>query len=267
MEIKGIDVSSYNPVTDYSAVADSGIKAAILRITRFGNRIDPSFEKNYTGFRNHNIKIGVYKYSYALNETQAQEEAKKVLEVLNNRPLDFPVFYDLEWSRQRALGSSAITRIVKAFRRVILDAGYFFGIYCNTNWYYHVLDTKSLPYDYWLAAYPYNDRGTIVESLRPPVGIGWQYSSKGHIPGISGNVDLDIFYKTYPERPATENCDHEHIPDPCTPPEYITYTIQPGDTLTSIAKKYHTTVKELVALNHIKNPDLINSGHTLKIPK
>lgn len=254
MEIKGIDVSSYNPVTDYSAVADSGIRTAILRIAQSGNRIDPSFEKNYKGFRSRNISVGVYKYSYALNAAQAREEAQRVLEILNNRPLEYPVFYDMEWSRQRTLGASAITKIIKAFRKVIVDGGYLFGIYCNTNWYYHVLDTKSLPYDYWLAAYPYNDRGVLVESLRPPVGIGWQYSSKGRVPGISGNVDLDVFYKNYSQ-------------DPAPAPDYLTYTIQAGDTLTSIAKKYNTTVKLLTALNNISDPDLIYAGSTLKIPR
>lgn len=194
MEIKGIDVSSYNPVTDYSAVADSGIQTAILRITQRGNKADPSFEKNFAGFRQNNIQLGVYKYSYALTVKQAEKEAEKVLEVLNKRPLDYPVFYDMEWSEQRSLGSAAITKIIKAFRQIIIDAGYSFGIYCNTNWYYHVLDTDSLPYDYWLAAYPFHDTGVIVESLRPPVGIGWQYSSKGKVPGITGNVDLDLFY-------------------------------------------------------------------------
>ena len=205
MDRKGIDVSAYNPVSDYSAVAKSGVKIAILRITEIGNKLDPSFEKNYKGFRAQGIKVGVYKYSYALNAAQAKEEAEKVLAVLKKRKLEFPVFYDLEWSRQRALGSAAITRIAKAFRQVIVDGGYLFGIYCNTDWYYHVLDTKSLPYDYWLAAYPYNDRGVIVESLRPPVGIGWQYSSKGKVPGIPGNTDMNVFYKEYPTRPKDDS--------------------------------------------------------------
>lgn len=266
MEIKAIDLSSYNPVTSYSAIADSGIKASILRISQSENKADPSFEKNYKGLRYYGIRVGVYKYSYALNEAQAREEAEKVLEILNKRPLDFPVFYDLEWSRQRALGSAAITRIVKAFRRVVLDGGYLFGIYCNTDWYYHVLDTKSLPYDYWLAAYPYNDRGTLVESLRPPAGIGWQYSSKGRVPGISGNVDLDVFYKTYPVRPASSESSCPEHDDP-KPSDYFLYTIQSGDTLTSIARRYNTTVQKLTELNHISDPDLIYAGTTLKIPR
>lgn len=200
MDIKGIDVSAYNGAIDYKRVSADKIKIAILRITERGNVIDPTFENNYKGFRSSGVKVGVYKYSYALNTSQAQKEAEKVLEVLKGRKLDFPVFYDVEWSEQRQLPKEVITRIIKAFREKIVKAGYLFGIYCNTDWYYHVLDTKSLPYDYWLAAYPYNDRGVIVESLRPSVGIGWQYSAKGKVAGINGYVDLDVFYKDFSDK-------------------------------------------------------------------
>ena len=195
MELRGIDVSAYNTVTNYQEVAEEGIRVAILRITEKGNAVDPTFERNDKGFREAGIKTGVYKYSYALNVSQAQEEARKVLGVLKGRTLDFPVFYDMEWSQQRILSKGELTDIVKAFREVIVEGGYSLGIYCNLDWYRNVLDTKALPYDYWLAAYPYNDRGVIVESLRPSVGVGWQYSSKGQIRGISGYVDLDVFYK------------------------------------------------------------------------
>ena len=200
MDIKGIDVSAYNGAIDYKRVSADKIKIAILRITERGNVIDPTFENNYKGFRSSGVKVGVYKYSYALNTSQAQKEAEKVLEVLKGRKLDFPVFYDVEWSEQRQLPKEEITRIIKAFREKIVKAGYLFGIYCNTEWYYHVLDTKNLPYDYWLAAYPYNDRGVIVESLRPSVGIGWQYSAKGKVAGINGYVDLDVFYKDFSDK-------------------------------------------------------------------
>ena len=195
MELRGIDVSAYNTVTNYQEVAKEGIRVAILRITEKGHAVDPTFERNDKGFREAGIKTGVYKYSYALNVSQAQEEARKVLGVLKGRTLDFPVFYDMEWSQQRILSKGELTDIVKAFREVIVEGGYSFGIYCNLDWYRNVLDTKALPYDYWLAAYPYNDRGVIVESLRPSVGIGWQYSSKGRLKGITGDVDMDVFYK------------------------------------------------------------------------
>lgn len=92
MELRGIDVSAYNTVTNYQEVAKEGIRVAILRITEGGNAVDPTFERNDKGFREAGIKTGVYKYSYALNASQAQEEARKVLGVLKGRTLDFPVF-------------------------------------------------------------------------------------------------------------------------------------------------------------------------------
>ena len=79
MELRGIDVSAYNTVTNYQEVAEEGIRVAILRITEKGNAVDPTFERNDKGFREAGIKTGVYKYSYALNVSQAQEEARKVL--------------------------------------------------------------------------------------------------------------------------------------------------------------------------------------------
>lgn len=150
------------------------------------------------------MKVGVYKFSYALSPAQATAEAQAVLRALGGRKLDYPVFYDLEWEQQRALSKSALNAIVYEFRRNIVEAGYRFGIYCNTDWYKNVLDVAALPYDYWIAAYPYQDTGVIVESLRPAFGMGWQYSSKGRVPGIAGDVDLDVFYKDYGESEPTE---------------------------------------------------------------
>lgn len=212
MEIKGIDVSSYQGKPDWAKVAASGVKFALLRIHQQSG-IDSSFEHNYKGCKSNGILVGGYKYSYALNVAQAEAEADAVLAVLNGRGLDFPVFYDLEWSKQREQCSrTTITKIVKAFLEKVKKAGYKVGIYCNVDWYNNALDTGSLPYDYWLAAYPYNDNGTLQERLRPKYGVGWQYSSKGTVPGISGAVDMDVFYKDYKEaKPMAvrmSNCGH-----------------------------------------------------------
>lgn len=257
MEIKGIDVSAYNTVTDYSAVASYGIRVAIMRITERGNKVDPTFYKNYEGFTQAGLKVGVYKYSYALTIGQAKEEARRVLSTLGGRKLEYPVFYDVEWSDQRSLSKTAMNSIIKAFRQEIVDGGYRFGIYCNMDWYNNVLDVAALPYDYWIAAYPYNDQGQIVESLRPPVGIGWQYSSKGRVPGITGDVDLDVFYKDYS---AGGGEDQEEI-------HTFSYTVKAGDTLTSIAEQYHTTVAKIAEINHIKDVNRIYVGQILQIPE
>lgn len=196
MELKGIDVSSWQGKPDWAKVSNSGTKFAILRIHQKSG-IDESFEHNYKGCKSNGILIGGYKYSYALTSAQAIEEAENVISVLGGRGLDFPVFYDLEWAQQRSLGKQAIENIAVAFLNRIKKAGYKVGIYCNLDWYNNVLSDALKQYDCWIARYPANDNGSVQERLRPTVGVGWQYSSKGKVPGISGNVDMDVFYKDY----------------------------------------------------------------------
>lgn len=196
MEIKGIDVSSYQGNPDWAKVSNSGIKFAILRIHQKSGT-DASFEHNYKGCKSNGILIGGYKYSYALTPAQAIDEAEDVLSVLGGRGLDFPVFYDLEWSQQRSLGKQAIENVAIAFLTRIKKAGYKVGIYCNLDWYNNVLTDALKKYDCWIARYPASDNGSVQERLRPNVGVGWQYSSKGKVSGISGNVDMDVFYTDY----------------------------------------------------------------------
>lgn len=197
MEIKAIDVSSDQGKPDWEKVAKSGVKVAILRVhQRYG--VDSSFEHNYKGCKQNGILAGAYKYSYALTPAQAVEEAENVIEVLNGRGLDFPVFYDLEWKQQRSLGKQAIENIAVSFLTRIKKAGYKVGIYCNMDWYNNYLSDNLKKYDLWLARYANNDNGTIPERLRPSVGIGWQYSESGKVAGISANdVDMDVFYTDY----------------------------------------------------------------------
>ena len=199
MEVKGIDVSSYQGDIDWAKVKASGIKFAILRITQ-KTGIDSCFEKNLTGCKANGIPVGVYKYSYALSASEIKAEAEGVVEALAGRGLDFPVWLDLEWNNQReSLTRDELSAMIKTFRAVIVAAGYKFGIYCNVDWYEHVIPEDCKSYDFWIARYPAADKGEITERLRPSYGVGWQYSSKGTVPGIYGSVDMDVFYKNYKE--------------------------------------------------------------------
>ena len=200
-EYKGIDVSSWQGKPDWTKVKKSGIEFAILRIHQKDGP-DASFEHNYKGCKANAIPIGGYKYSYALTSAQALEEAEDTLRVLAGRGLNFPVFYDLEWNSQRKLGSAAIEKIAETFLNRIKKAGYKVGVYCNMDWYQKVLTEKLRKYDLWIARYPADDNGTIQERLRPDIGVGWQYSSKGKVSGITGNVDMNVFYKNYTEDKA-----------------------------------------------------------------
>lgn len=197
MELRGIDVSAWQRKIDWKKVADYGMDFAMIRITEAGNVIDGYFEANYKGATENKIPVGVYKYSYAMTITEIQSEARKVVSILNGRKLQYPVWLDLEYHNQRTLGAESIHKLADAFRKIVEAAGYKFGIYCNVDWYTNMICSHLKKYDFWIARYPASDNGTVVERLRPDFGVGWQYSSKGKVPGISGNVDMDVFYKDY----------------------------------------------------------------------
>lgn len=199
MEIKGIDVSAWQGKIDWKTVADYGMGFAILRITEAGNVVDSQFENNLAGCNKYNIPVGVYKYSYAMTIAEIQREARKAVSTLNGRRIQFPVFLDLEHNNQRSLGSESIHKMADAFREIVEAAGYKFAIYCNVDWYENVICSHLKKYDFWIARYPANDDGWLQERLRPDFGVGWQYSSKAKIPGISGTVDRNVFYKDYSE--------------------------------------------------------------------
>lgn len=199
MEIKGIDVSAWQGKIDWKTVADYGMGFAILRITEAGNVVDSQFENNLAGCNKYNIPVGVYKYSYAMTIAEIQREARKVVSTLNGRRIQFPVFLDLEYNDQRSFGSESIHKMAEAFREIVEAAGYKFAIYCNVDWYENVICSHLKKYDFWIARYPSNDDGWLQERLRPDFGVGWQYSSKAKIPGISGTVDRNVFYKDYSE--------------------------------------------------------------------
>ena len=197
--VRGIDVSAYQGKPDWAKVKQSGIEFAILRIAN-SKGLDTSFEHNYAGCEANNIAKGVYRYSYAKTTETAAKEAQEVVKILDDRKLEMGVWLDLEWSGMRTLGKNVITAIAKSFIQVIRDAGYSCGIYCNLDWHENVLDTETLNVPFWVARYASADDGTMKEDMRPNVGeSGWQYSSKGHVSGISGNVDLDVWYDVLPQ--------------------------------------------------------------------
>lgn len=196
-EIKGIDVSAHNGKIDWKTVANYGMGFAILRITEQGNIVDSTFEPNYKGCIENQIPVGVYKYSYATTIAQIKDEANVVIKTMNKRKLDYPVFLDIEDKCQENLSDSLMMKMIEAFRAIIVKAGYKFGIYCGYSWYQNQLPEGAKKYDCWVARYPNNDNGTLQERLRPSFGVGWQYSSKAHIPGINTNTDRSVFYKDY----------------------------------------------------------------------
>ena len=97
----GIDVSDYQGDIDWAAVKASGIDFAMIRAgyrgaTRGKLNEDSKFADNYTGAKDAGVKVGIYFFSQATSVTEAEEEAGYVLQLLQNKSVDYPVVFDWE---------------------------------------------------------------------------------------------------------------------------------------------------------------------------
>ena len=194
---KCIDVSSYQSVINWNQVKNGGITLAILRgVTKNGN-MDTTFDTNYQNAKMAGVNIiGVYHFSYALDESTSKKDAENMINKLNGRKLD--IYLDLEWANQGLLGKTNVTSIAKTYVNVCKSHGYTCHIYSNLDWYknkYNASELSALGCKFWIARYPASDNGTVKDSLKPNISeYIWQYSSKGKVPGINGNVDMNIVY-------------------------------------------------------------------------
>ena len=198
--MKIIDISKYQTTVDYQAVKDAGVDGVIIRcgLTYWGAQnmgIDPLFLTHYNGFRAVGMPIGAYYYSAADTVEVAKKEAEFVKTLLAGKQFEFPVYYDVENAqRMGKLSKSALTEIVETFCESLEDAGYFVGVYANTNYFTNKLDHARLSskYTIWLADY----RGANADkTLKRDI---FQYTSKGSVKGIAGNVDVNECYRDFP---------------------------------------------------------------------
>lgn len=193
----GIDVSKWNGEIDWDRVQNAGVEFAIIRAGYRGSVTgslveDPYFKANMRGAAASGLPVGVYFFTQAVNEVEAVEEASAVLQLIREYHLDYPVFIDTEGAggngRADNLNVEVRTRVCEAFCRTIANAGYTAGVYASRNWYNHYLYTNQLDnYCIWLAEY-----------RSVPLYQGyyqmWQYTSKGSVDGIEGNVDMNVSY-------------------------------------------------------------------------
>lgn len=195
MSLTGIDVSSYQGTINWWAVKQNGIDFAILKVIRKDLNPDKKFEENCKNCEAYGMKVqGVYNYSYATTVAKARSDAKRVLAILGNRkPM---VWMDVEDAVMKNLGKNLIS-IINAYGKVITDAGLQFGVYTGESFYKtYIKPYGGVSYPMWIARYGKNN-GKCDVKYQPQVPnmVGWQYTSKGRVGGIVGNVDMNVWYK------------------------------------------------------------------------
>lgn len=188
--VHGIDVSSWQGVIEWNKVKQSEQgKFAMLRAA-YGTEADCRFEENYRAAERARIPIGAYLYTLALDEQQAINEADRLIEQLKGKKFSYPIALDIEESSQAALGAERVSAIIDAFCKRLEGAKYYVSVYSYESFITTLLtDEIKNKYDLWVA-----DIGGV-----PDISYGMlQYSFRGSVDGISGDVDLDYAVKDYP---------------------------------------------------------------------
>ena len=202
--IRGIDVSAYQGEIDWSRVAASGVRFAMMRSGYRGYgwgaiQKDPYFNANMRGALSNGIEVGVYFFSQALTPAEAEEEARLVLDWIRGYDVTYPIVFDWEEqdyndSRTQNCDGNTVTACALAFCKVIEDAGYLPMTYSSPKRVYegdlHLEYLQNYPF--WLANYT---DGLTPTTFRYHYDM-WQYTSHGHVDGIDGRVDLNICFVT-----------------------------------------------------------------------
>lgn len=185
-----IDVSEHQGAIDWEKVMYH-IDGAILRCGYGGDyedQDDEQFKRNADECTRLGIPFGVYLYSYAKSIQGAQYEADHVLRLIKPYKLAYPVYLDLE---QSGTEYGAVER-ANVFGDIIEAAGYWCGIYANLNWWENYLKDGLERFTKWVAQY-----NRVCEYTGSNLDI-WQYTDKGNLLGIKGNVDMNECYRDFP---------------------------------------------------------------------
>ncbi|MBR4017104.1 MAG: glycoside hydrolase family 25 protein [Oscillospiraceae bacterium] len=195
--VRGIDVSEWQGEIDWQQVKDSGVEFAMIRVGWRGSEQgvlaeDTYARANYAGATAAGIKVGAYFFSQAISPEEAIEEANYLLEIIRDWKLDMPVVYDWEFisedSRTGKTDPRTLTDCTKAFCDTVAKAGYDTMVYFNTDHSYNNIYIRELTdYPFWLARYD-----TVLDY---PYKVDmWQYTETGSVPGISTNVDINLYF-------------------------------------------------------------------------
>ncbi len=199
--ILGVDVSVHQGDIDWEMVKESGIDFAMVRLGYRGYgsgkaELDENYKDNIIGARDAGLDVGAYFFSQAVTAEEAVEEAELVIDCLEGLDVNYPVVFDWEIiygddARTDNVSVDVLTDCCVAFCETIKNAGYTPMIYQNKRTSIFKLDLNRLnDYDFWLAEYNHEPSYYYDFDM-------WQYTSEGRVPGIKGEVDLNISFKDY----------------------------------------------------------------------
>ena len=269
---RGIDVSNWSGYINWREVRDAGIEVAIIQASEGTFYRDPYLHEFYNGAKENGIKVGFYHFFNPGSSPTPSEQARYFVDTIRGLDSDLKLVLDLE--QTGGLDNYEVTRQAIEFLEEVRNySGLDVAVYTYTNFaQYNLYEGLGLSeYPLWIAQL--SEGGPSPNPIWGNKYVAWQYSDTGRVRGINASTDLDLIYDGMflddREDIPKEQKQPQRIPgtrqEPSTQSGVIYYTVQEGDTLTSIAQKYDTTVHEITVTNSIVNPNLIYVGEVLKI--
>ena len=269
---RGIDVSNWSGYINWREVRDAGIEVAIIQASEGTFYRDPYLHEFYNGAKENGIKVGFYHFFNPGSSPTPSEQARYFVDTIRGLDSDLKLVLDLE--QTGGLDNYEVTRQAIEFLEEVRNySGLDVAVYTYTNFaQYNLYEGLGLSeYPLWIAQL--SEGGPSPNPIWGNKYVAWQYSDTGRVRGINASTDLDLVYDGMflddREDIPKEQKQPQRIPgtrqEPSTQSGVIYYTVQEGDTLTSIAQKYDTTVHEITVTNSIVNPNLIYVGEVLKI--
>ena len=269
---RGIDVSNWSGYINWREVRDAGIEVAIIQASEGTFYRDPYLHEFYNGAKENGIKVGFYHFFNPGSSPTPSEQARYFVDTIRGLDSDLKLVLDLE--QTGGLDNYEVTRQAIEFLEEVRNySGLDVAIYTYTNFaQYNLYEGLGLSeYPLWIAQL--SEGGPSPNPIWGNKYVAWQYSDTGRVRGINASTDLDLIYDGMflddREDIPKDQKQPQRIPgtrqEPSTQSGVIYYTVQEGDTLTSIAQKYDTTVHEITVTNSIVNPNLIYVGEVLKI--
>ena len=263
LSYQGIDVSNWQGHINYAEVRDAGIQVVYIKASQGTNIKDAYFDINYENAKANGLRVGFYHYLTATSTEQAREEANYFVSVISGKTPDCKLVLDYETFG--GVGREEINNIARTFmERVEELTNKEVILYSDLSNTRSTFDTSlAEDYDLWIAYYEDRNRLINIETSWNTY-IGIQYTDRGRVNGINGNVDRDLYTEEIFLDETSEIANNSGNTTQINT-ESVEYTVQSGDTLSAIARRYGTTVQELVDINNIQNPDLIYPGEKLRI--
>ena len=199
---EGIDLSEYQGEVDFEKVKESGIDYVMLRVGGRGYSEqgdiypDDNFLTYYQDAKAAGLDVGVYFFSQAASVEDGVEEANYTLKRIKGLDIDYPVVFDWEpisddEARTDGVTGEELTDIALSFMNTVKDAGYRPMWYTNTSLLYYKYDVARLKnYDLWIA--DYGEFPTAYYNFTM-----WQYTATSLVPGVDGDVDINVCFKNY----------------------------------------------------------------------